>query len=82
MSSELLIWAALCLPLLIAAGIAITGAFSNVREGVTLTGATILFGVVIALASKVSAGQVPELYIGQVAPGLDLAFKLEPLGAL
>jgi hypothetical protein len=42
MSSELLIWAALCLPLLIAAGIAVTGAFSNVREGVTLVGSTLL----------------------------------------
>ena len=50
MNSELLIWAALCLPLLIAIGIAVTGAFSNVREGVTLVGATALFGVVIALA--------------------------------
>ncbi|HAW55971.1 MAG TPA: cation:proton antiporter, partial [Hyphomonas sp.] len=82
MNSELLIWAALCLPLLIAIGIAVTGAFSNVREGVTLVGATALFGVVIALAMKVAGGEVPELYVGQAAPGLDFAFKLEPLGAL
>jgi multicomponent Na+:H+ antiporter subunit D len=82
MNSELLIWAALCLPLLIAIGIAVTGAFSNVREGVTLVGATVLFGVVIALAMKVAGGEVPELYVGQAAPGLDFAFKLEPLGAL
>ncbi|QSR23233.1 monovalent cation/H+ antiporter subunit D family protein [Hyphomonas sp. KY3] len=82
MNSELLIWAALCLPLLIAIGIAVTGAFSNVREGVTLVGATAVFGVVIALAMKVAGGEVPELYVGQAAPGLDFAFKLEPLGAL
>lgn len=82
MSSDMLIWAALCLPLIIAAGIAITGTFSNVREGVTLVGATVLFAVVIALAAKVAGGESPELYVGQAAPGLDFHFRLEPLGAL
>ncbi|MAN46916.1 MAG: cation:proton antiporter [Hyphomonas sp.] len=82
MSPDMLIWAALCLPLIIAAGIAITGSVSNIRESVTLVGATVLFCVVIAIASAVAGGDQPSLYVGQAAPGLDFAFKVEPLGAL
>ena len=82
MSPDMLIWAALCLPLIIAAGIAITGSVSNIRESVTLVGATLLFCVVIALASAVAGGDQPSLYVGQAAPGLDFAFRVEPLGAL
>lgn len=83
MSHEFLIWAALCLPLIIAAGIAVMGPVSsNLREGVTIVGATVLFGVVIAIASAVAGGTQPELDVGQAAPGLSFAFKVEPLGAL
>ena len=76
MSSEMLIWAALCLPLLIAAGIAITGAFSNVREGVTLIGATILFGVVIALAMLATLASAA--LSGIVLPVLLERFNIDP----
>ena len=82
MSPDMLILAALCLPLLIAAGIAAAGRFPNVREGVTLVGSVILLGVVIALAVAVSNGQTPYLDLGAAAPGLSFTFKLEPLGAL
>ena len=83
MSPEMLIWAALCLPLIIAAGIAVMGPISsNLREAVTIIGATILFGVVIAIASLVAGGTQPVLDVGQAAPGLSFAFKVEPLGAL
>ncbi|KDA03134.1 proton-conducting transporter membrane subunit [Hyphomonas oceanitis] len=82
MSPDMLILAALCLPLLIAAGIAAAGRFPNVREGVTLIGSVILLGVVIALAVAVSNGETPYLDLGAAAPGLSFTFKLEPLGAL
>ena len=82
MSPETLILAALVLPLLIAAGIAVMGWSPNLREGVTFTGAGVLFVVIILLAMHVAGGERPELNLGQAAPGLSLAFKLEPLGML
>ena len=82
MSADMLVLAALCIPLLIAAGIAAAGRFPNVREGVTVVGSVILLGVVIALALSVARGNAPALDLGAAAPGLSFAFKLEPLGAL
>ncbi|MEZ5998913.1 MAG: proton-conducting transporter membrane subunit [Hyphomonas sp.] len=82
MTPDMMIAAALILPLLIAAGIAATGWLPNLREGVTFVGAGLLFAVVIMLALQVAGGGRPELYIGEAAPGLSFAFKLEPLGAL
>ncbi len=82
MNPETLIAAAILLPLVIAAGIATMGKFPNIREGVTIVGSIALFIVVIQLAMQVSSGVRPELFVGQAAPGLAIAFKLEPLGAL
>lgn len=82
MTPEFLIGSALCLPLIIAAGIAALGKFPNLREGVTIAGSVILFAVVIQLTILVANGQRPELYIGEAVPGLTFAFKLEPIGAL
>ena len=82
MTPETLIAAVILLPLLIAAGIAAMGKFPNIREGVTIVGSIALFAVVVQLAALVSSGARPELFVGQAAPGLEIAFKLEPLGAL
>ena len=82
MSPETLIAAALILPLIIAAGIAAMGWSPNLREGVTFSGAGLLFLVIILLTMHVAGGERPELNLGQAAPGLSLAFKLEPLGML
>ena len=82
MTPEMLIAAAICLPVIIAAGIAAAGKFPNLREGVTLIGAFALFAVVVQLTLLVAGGARPELYIGEAVPGLAFAFKLEPLGAL
>jgi len=82
MTPEMLIAAAICLPVIIAAGIAAAGEFPNLREGVTLIGAFALFSVVVQLTLLVAGGARPELYIGEAVPGLAFAFKLEPLGAL
>lgn len=82
MSGETLILAALGLPLLICFGIWLVGRFPDLREGVTLVGAGGLFAIVIMIASSVSGAQGPELFLGSAAPGLDFAFKVEPLGVL
>ncbi|MBA3067725.1 MAG: monovalent cation/H+ antiporter subunit D family protein [Hyphomonas sp.] len=82
MTPEMLIAAAICLPVIIAAGIAAAGKFPNLREGVTLIGAVALFAVVVQLTLLVAGGARPELFVGEAVPGLAFAFKLEPLGAL
>ncbi|MEB3269981.1 MAG: hypothetical protein VKJ09_15680, partial [Leptolyngbya sp.] len=82
MSPETLIYVTLILPLVIAAGIAAFHWQSNLREGVTFLGAGALFAIVILLTQQVAAGDRPELVLGQAAPGLVFAFRLEPLGAL
>ncbi len=82
MSGDTLIQLALGLPLLVAAGIAAAGKFPNVREAVTITGAVALFAVVVQLTGLVADGQRPYFLLGEAAPGLAFAFRLEPVGAL
>jgi multicomponent Na+:H+ antiporter subunit D len=82
MTPDMLIAAALVLPLAIAAGIAAASKVPNLREGVTLVGSVALFAIVVQLTLRVAAGERPELYIGEAIPGLAFAFRLEPLGAL
>jgi multicomponent Na+:H+ antiporter subunit D len=82
MTPHLLIAAAVCLPLVMAALIAALGKAPNWREGVTLIGGVALFGIVIELTRLVASGARPELFVGEAMPGLAFAFRLEPLGAL
>ena len=82
MTPDTLILAALGLPLLMALGIFAAGQFPNVREGITLVGSVSLFAIVIALTVQVAGGAQPAIVLGSAAPGLDFAFKLEPLGML
>ncbi|MCX2980632.1 monovalent cation/H+ antiporter subunit D family protein [Halieaceae bacterium IMCC14734] len=73
----------LCLPLFIALGIVVAGRFSdNLREAVTLLGASALAGLVWSLLPELMAGERPALEIGEVLPGLSVAFRVEPLGML
>ena len=82
MSGDMLIYAALIIPLITAGGIFLTGKIPNLREGVTIVGAVALFGVSILLATGVANGEPAELVLGDAVPGLTFAFKLEPLGAM
>lgn len=82
MGGDIAILLALLLPLVICGGIFVAGSLPNVREGVTLLGAGLLFVVVVTVAGKLAAGQAPELSLWQAAPGLEFAFRVEPLGAV
>jgi len=82
MSGEMLLIAALVLPLLTAAGIYLVGRVPDLREGVTLIGAGALFAVAVLIAIKTANGQAPELILGESIPGLVFALKVEPLGAM
>jgi len=82
MSGEMLLVAALVVPLLTCAGIWFTGKVPNLREGVTLVGSMALFAVAILIAIKTANGMPPELSFGEAVPGLEFALKVEPLGAM
>lgn len=74
--------AALLIPVVGAALIALVGRWPNLRETVTLITAVLLFATVLQLVPNVMNGGRPEVMALVVAPGLDLAFRLEPLGML
>jgi multicomponent Na+:H+ antiporter subunit D len=54
----------------------------NLRETATLAAAAGLFWMVWRLAGLVGAGERPSLTLVEMAPGLSIAFAVEPLGAL
>jgi len=73
---------ALAIPLLGAIGIALAGRRPNLREGVTLATAGLLFATVLQLLDPVVAGERPQLTLFEILPGLSIAFRIEPLGML
>ncbi len=82
MSPAQLIVASLALPLAGAAGIALSGRWPNLREGVTLTTAVALFACVLGLLPGVLGGALPQLFVLEMLPGIALGFRVEPLGML
>ncbi len=83
MNGSDLIPLALLLPLFGAAGIALAGRINaNLRESVTLLTAGVLAVVVWSIAPEVVDGGRPAYVFGQVVPGIEIAFSVEPLGML
>ncbi len=81
-SPESLVALALLTPFVGALAIPLFGNAPNIREGVTLVSAIVLCGTVLALLGPVMNGARPGLHAIDVAPGLALAFRVEPLGML
>jgi multicomponent Na+:H+ antiporter subunit D len=81
-SPETAILLSLGIPLVGALLIALTGRQPNLREGVTLATAVLMFGTVVALVPGVMDGGRPEATLIEMLPGLPLHFEVEPLGML
>ena len=62
--------------------IALTGRAPNLRETVTLVTAVALLACVLTLLPVVSGGARPAFTLLTMLPGLQIAFKVEPLGML
>jgi multicomponent Na+:H+ antiporter subunit D len=77
-----LVLLAVLLPFLGAILIPLFGEHPNRREAVTLVTAVALVAAVSGLLAPVLAGARPEAGGLEIAPGLVLAFKVEPLGML
>jgi multicomponent Na+:H+ antiporter subunit D len=78
----MLILAALLLPLLAALLIGLSHARTALRDGICLASALLLPLLVLPLVEPVLAGARPSLMLGQLLPGLDIRFEVEPLGIL
>ena len=77
-----LLAAAPFIPLAGAVVIVLTARRPNLREAATLATAVALFAAVASFAPAVFDGERPATTLGEVAPGLTLAFEVEPLGML
>jgi len=82
LSPQAAILAALVLPVAGAAGILLARRRPNLREAVTLSCAAVLFGCVLQLLPVVLAGERPAVTLFQLLPGINFAFRVEPLGML
>ncbi|MEO8124783.1 MAG: monovalent cation/H+ antiporter subunit D family protein [Burkholderiales bacterium] len=82
MAADALVLGALLVPLVGAVLISLCGRVPNLREGVTLATAALLFYCVVSLLPQVLAGAQPALKVIDVMPGLAIAFRVEPLGML
>jgi len=59
-----------------------TGKIPNLREAVTLTTATVLFTIVLAITDYTFKGVEMRLNVVELFPGLGINFEVEPLGVL
>jgi multicomponent Na+:H+ antiporter subunit D len=77
-------WISLALAAPFAGAVLVTlaGRWPNLREAVTLLTAAALFLFVAGLMAPVLAGARPALSLVEMLPGLDIAFRVEPLGLL
>ena len=82
MTPELALTAALAVPLLGAALIALAGRAPRLRETATLATAAALLACVLTLLPAVLAGGRPEAVLFELLPGLQIAMRVEPLGML
>jgi len=82
MSVTLLLSLALTVPLAGAVLIAMSDRKPNQRETMTLVTAVALFSIVVALTTRVLAGERPYLELLDILPGFALAFRIEPLGMM
>lgn len=77
-----LISLSILMPLVGALLVIITGKIPNLREAVTLTTATILFTIVLAITDHTFKGVEMHLPLVELFPGLGISFNVEPLGVL
>ncbi len=73
---------AMLIPLATAILIPLAHRWPNVREAITLVGAGLLAATVVPLALQVIDGARPGVTVATIVPGLDIAFAVEPLGAM
>ncbi|MEM1224296.1 MAG: proton-conducting transporter membrane subunit [Planctomycetota bacterium] len=82
MSPDQLISIALGLPLITAGLVTCLGRWPNARDSASGVVGVLLLIVASSLASSVFGGRRPEWSLGEILPGFEIAFRVEPLGML
>ncbi|WP_068140751.1 monovalent cation/H+ antiporter subunit D family protein [Roseimaritima ulvae] len=82
MHPENLIWINMALPLLALLWINLAGRHPNLREAGTIVVSSVLFAANCVLAGDVFSGGRPQWTLGEMLPGFEIAFEVEPLGML
>ena len=82
MEGGTLLTVAVALPLAGALAVSLLGRWPNVREASSLATAGALFTVVCSILGRQQAGEHLEVELGEMLPGLSIAFEIEPLGML
>lgn len=82
LSPEHILLLTLLLPAIGAVFIALAGRWPNLRESITLLTAVTLLVWVSQLLPVVQSGDLPAATLLTLMPGLDITFKVEPLGML
>jgi multicomponent Na+:H+ antiporter subunit D len=83
MSGETAILAAIFWPIAGALAIALAGRVGpNIREAATMVTAAGLIIVVWGMLPDVYGGSRPEAALAEIVPGIEIAFRVEPLGML
>src|SRR5262245_732027 len=81
-TGEMLIALTLIVPLFAAAAIYAVGRMPDVRETLTMIATVALFVLTLSMAMRVGQGDPPAWVMARPIGGLELSFRLEPLGAL
>lgn len=82
LAPEQAILASMAVPLAGALLISLAGRQPNLREGITLVTAAALLVCVLTLLPTVLGGAQPGVVLFSLLPGLQIAFRVEPLGML
>jgi multicomponent Na+:H+ antiporter subunit D len=81
-TGEVLIFLALAAPLFTAAAVYAVGRMPDVRETLTILGCIALVIVTLSIVIRVGQGLSPSWVAARPLQGLELSFRLEPLGAM
>ncbi|MEP1206696.1 MAG: proton-conducting transporter membrane subunit [Rhizobiaceae bacterium] len=80
MTPEQLIFASMALPLAACVACLLFAKQENLRDGLTLIASIVLLLVVVAILQQFQSGTAVEAKWLQFKPGVEIAFKIEPLG--
>ena len=82
LSLESMLQLSIILPILATLGIVATGRNPNLREAVTIGASLVLLYFVIHLYQGMQLGESINAHWGELLPGLQISFNIEPLGML
>ncbi len=82
LSLQSMLQLSIILPILASLGIVATGRNANLREAVTIATSLVLLYFVIHLYQGIQLGESITAHWGELLPGLQISFNIEPLGML